>query len=161
MIIMPKDIEQLLNQIGAWKFHQNKFTYKKTVLIKQTNMLGNTYFSNYIDWMGEARERLFLMHPAAGAFLKKYMNIFMITHTLHHRFLENSFFGDEIRIEVTTKDILDYSLIIVFRYFNESNEKLIGEGWQKVCFWDQQTDKPCKVPQILLDLAKPLCEKGT
>lgn len=156
---MAEDTKQLLNQIGSWKFPEKKFVYRKTVLIKQTNMLGNTYFSNYIDWMGEAREKLFLIHPAAGIFLRENMNIFMITHTLHHRFLENSFFGDQIRIEVTTKDILDYSLIIIFRYFNEANGKLIGDGWQKVCFWDKQTDKPCKVPQIMLDLAWPLHEK--
>jgi len=158
---MTEDNEQLLSQIGTWTFPQKKFIYKKKVLIKQTNLLGNTYFSNYIDWMGEAREELFLIHPAARAFLEKHMNIFMITHTLHHRFLESSFFGDQIRIEVTTKDILDYSLIIVFRYLNEANEKLIGDGWQKICFWDRQTDKPCKVPLIFLDLAKPLCEEGT
>lgn len=157
---MVENAEQLLNQIGTWKFPGEKFIYKKTVFIKPTNMLGNTYFSNYIDWMGEAREKLFLTHPAAGPFLKKNMNISMITHTLHHRFLENSFFGDEIRIEVTTKDILDYSLIIVFRYFNETSKKLIGDGWQKVCFWDQQANKPCKVPQLFLDLAYPLKEKA-
>lgn len=156
---MGKNAESLLDQIGVWKFPDKKFIYRKTVLIKQTNMLGNTYFSNYIDWMGEAREQLFLLHPAASAFMRENNNIFMITHTLHHEFLDNSFFGDQIRIEMTAKDMLDYSLILVFRYLNEANEKLIGEGWQKVCFWNKQTNKPCKVPQILLDLAKPLCEK--
>ena len=155
---MAKVTSELLNQIGNWKFPGKKFIYKKAVLIKQTNMLGNTYFSNYIEWMGEARESLFLTHPAASIFLSENANISMITQIVHHRFLENSFFGDQIRIEVTTKDILDHSLILVFRYFNEANEKLIGDGWQKVCFWDKETNKPCKMPQILLDLAIPLKE---
>lgn len=150
---------QALSHIETWKFPEKKFVFRKTILIKQTNMLGNTYFSNYIDWMGEAREKLFLMHPSAKVFLQENTNIVMVTHTLHYQFKDNSFFGDEIRIEVNTKDILDYSLVIVFRYFNESNEKLIGEGWQKICFWDKKTNKPCKIPQIFLDLAIPLKER--
>src|SRR3989338_8399696 len=104
MILMGKDTKSQLSQIGVWKFPGKKFCYQKTVLLKQTNMLGNTYFSNYIDWMGEAREQLFLMHPSAAPFLSENANIFMITHTLHHRFIDNAFFGDQIRIELTTKD---------------------------------------------------------
>lgn len=153
---MIKGAEPSLNQIGKWKFPDKKFVYRKTVLIKQTNMLGNTYFSNYIEWMGEAREGLFLMHPAARVFLIENAHISMITQVLHHRFLENSYFGDQIRIEVTTRDILDFSLILVFRYFGETSGTLVGEGWQKICFLDNQAGKPCKVPQIFLDLAEPL-----
>ena len=155
---MIKDVQASLNQIGKWKFPEKKFNYSRTIFIKQTNMLGNAYFSNYIEWTGEARESLFLMHPAARIFLTENPHISMITQALHHRFLENLFFGDSIRIEVTTRDILDHSLILVFRYFDETSGKLIGEGWQKICFWDKKIDKPCKMPQIFLDLAIPLKE---
>ena len=142
--------------IGKWKFPQKKFSCEKCITFKQTNVMGNTYFSNYVEWQGEAREKLFLSHPSAGAFLLANPNIFLITHSLYHKYISHSFFGDQLRIEVTSKDILDYSLVMVFEYWNVRTEKLIGEGWQKVCFWDRGVNKPCKVPQIFLDLASPL-----
>jgi len=155
---MERIIDQDLPNVGDWKYPNSKYEYTKTILFKQTNMLGNTYFSNYVEWMGEAREQFFLTHPDAGAFLKKYSNIVLITQELHHKFLGNTYFGDMLRIELTSKNILDYSLVIVFRYIRLVDEKIIGEGWQKVCFADSVTNKPCRVPQLFLDLAGPIRE---
>lgn len=150
---MLADNQKFLAQIGKWKYPEKKFAVEKVVLFKQTNVIGNTYFSNYIEWQGEVRERFFLSHPAAPMFLQANPNIMLITHSLSHRFINNSFFGDVIRIELTTKNILEYSVVMIFRYFNAQTNKLIGEGWQKVCFMDRNQNIPCKVPQIFLDLA--------
>lgn len=155
---MQAPVEIALGEIGKWRFPGKKFIYEKAVLIKQTNLLGNTYFSNFIEWQGEARERLFLTHPASLAFLQRYPNILLVTHTLHQRFLSNAYFGDTIRIEVTSKEILDYSLKVIFRYYNQADGALIGEGWQKICFFDKEQKQPCKVPQLFLDLALPIEE---
>lgn len=156
---MSKNQSKALDIIGKWKYPGKKFICEKTVLIKQTNLLGNTYFSNYIEWDGEAREKFFLSHPAALEFLKTNSNIAMITHSLFHRFFANAYFGDHIRIELTTKDILDYSLVIIFRHFRIGTNLLIGEGWQKICFMDNNTDKPCPLPRIILDLAESIKEE--
>ena len=158
LVAVKQEIESPLNQIGRWRFPDKKFIYEKTVLIKQTNLLGNTYFSNFIEWQGEAREKLFLTHPAALAFIKEYPNILLVTHTLHHRFLSNAYLGDTIRIELTTGDIMDHSFKIMFRYYSSSDGVLIGEGWQKICFLDTNVNRPCKTPQIFLDLALPIQE---
>lgn len=147
-----------LDQVGKWRYPEKKFVYEKTVLIKQTNVMGNTYFSNFVEWQGEAREKLFLSHPAALTFLKENPHIVLVTHTLHHRFLANAYFGDTIRIELTTRDILDYSLRIVFRFYHSATNVFIGEGWQKICFVDARHNQPCKIPQIFLDLAVSIQE---
>ena len=155
---MPKNQSDTLGIIGKWKYPEDKFIYEKVVLIKQTNVLGNTYFANYIEWEGEARENFFLTHPAALEFLKTNSNVVMITHSLFHRFFANTYFGDHVRIEVTTRDILDYSLVLVFRHYKVDPDLLIGEGWQKVCFMDNGTDKLCPLPRIILDLAESIKE---
>lgn len=147
-----------VKNIGKWKFPDKKFVYEKTVLLKQTNLMGNTYFSNYIEWQGEAREKLLLSHPAAREFLKENPSLKLITHSLFHRFVQDAFFGSSIKIEVTAKEILDYSLVIVFRYFDRERNSLIGEGWQKICFSDIHLNQICPVPQIILDLAQPIRE---
>lgn len=148
-----------LDLIGKWKFPEAKFSYEKMITFKQTNVMGNTYFSNYVEWQGEAREQFLLCHPATNAFLSSNSHIFLVTHSLGHRFIANTYFGDRISIEITSKNILDYSLIMVFRYRGISAENLVGEGWQKICFWDRKLNKPCRVPQIFLDLAAPVQEK--
>jgi enediyne biosynthesis thioesterase len=147
-----------LGHIGTWCLPGKKFLYEKTVLVKQTNLFGNAYFSNFVEWQGEAREKLFLSHPASLEFLRVNRNVLLVTHTVHHRFLSHAFFGDTIRIELTTRDIMDYTLTLVFRYYNGANNELIGEGWQKICFFDTDCNQPCKVPQIFLDLAVPIRE---
>ena len=146
-------------QIGKFRFPKNKFVFEKQVLIKQTNVLGNTYFANYIEWEGEAREKFFLSHPEATEFLKAHSNILMVTHSLFHRFHSNSYFGDVVRIELTTRNILDYSLVIVFRHSKHVKNILVGEGWQKICFFDKTANRPCPIPRIFLDLAESVKEE--
>src|SRR3989338_6102491 len=102
------------NAIGKWRYPERKYVYEKTVLIKQTNIFGNTYFSNYIEWQGEAREKFFLSHPAAAAFLKGNPDLILITHSLFHRLVENTFFGEKICIEITTREIQKYSFQLIF-----------------------------------------------
>ena len=156
---MSKEQTQFGKLIGHWRYSSKKFIYEKQVLIKQTNVIGNTYFANYIEWEGEAREKFFLAHPAAPEFLKSNPNILLVTHSLFHRFVENTFFGDRVRVELTCKEILDYSVAIIFRHFELGKNLLEGEGWQKLCFFDNVTNRPCRIPQIFVDLAKSVEEE--
>ena len=155
---MSKVMVNTLTVIGKWKYPGDKFLYEKEILVKQTNLMGNTYFVNYIEWQGEAREKFLLQHPAAMEFLQQNTNVLLITYCLYHHFIENTFFGDRIRIEVTTRNIEKYDFVIVFRYFNVRSNTIIGEGWQKICFSDRNTSTLCPVPQLFLDLAEPVCE---
>ncbi len=147
-----------LEQIGVWKFQGPKFILEKDILLRQTNAIGNTYFSEYIEWQGEAREQLLFAHPATREYLKQNANIKLVTHSLFHRFLVDSSLGDRIRIEVTTREIHDYSLVLVFRYYDLKKNMQIGEGWQKICYSDKNTKNLCRIPQLILDLTEPLRE---
>lgn len=142
--------------IGKWKYPNSKFAYEKEILIRHTNLLGNTYFANYIDWQGEAREKFFLVHPAAKEFMSQNPHILMITYCLYHRFIESTFLGDKVMIEVNSRDIQKHSAILVFRYYHFQTRKLIGDGWQKICFSDNKINQICPVPQIFLDLLEPV-----
>jgi enediyne core biosynthesis thioesterase len=147
-----------LDEIGKWKFPEDRFVYERTILFKQTNALGNTYFANYFEWQGEAREKLLLEHPAARHFMQANPHIALITYAAYHKFSENTYFGDRVRIEVNSRDVEKNSVYLVFRYFNAETNKLIGEGWQKICFSDVKKNQLCSVPQIILDLLEPIKE---
>ena len=142
-----------------WRFPANKFIYEKRIFLKHTNMEGNTYYDNYITWQGEAREALLLAHPKVGEFLKPENFVKMITHSIHQRYIQDTFFGDSVRIEVTSRDIKHCSFALVYRYYKQTDE-LIGEGWQKICFADLKSGKICRIPEAILDLIEPIEEKS-
>jgi len=120
---------------------------------------GNTYYDNYVAWHGEAREALLLTHPNVRDFLKSKTPVKMITHSLHQRYIRDTFFGDIVRIEVTSREIKQCSFVMVFRYYNKRTNTLIGEGWQKICFANPITGKICRVPKLILDLIEPIEER--
>lgn len=142
--------------IGKWKFPDRKFVFEKLVLLKNTNIMGNTYYDNYVTWQGEGRERLLLSHPSVQEFLENSKHIKMITHSIYHRFITETTFGDLVRCEVTSREIKQCSTIMVFRFFNVKNNAILGEGWQRVCFMDLRMNKLCPVPQLILDLIEPI-----
>jgi acyl-CoA thioesterase FadM len=156
----PKSTEVISSElIGKWKFPHRQFAFEKLVTLKNTNVTGNTYYDNYLSWQGEARERLLLCHPAVGEWLKQNQHLKMITHTVYHRFIAESFFGDEVRIEAVAGDIKKCSFVMCFEYFNVRTKTKLGEGWQRICFFDLHAGKPCLIPQLILDLIEPIFEK--
>lgn len=152
----PPEKESL---IGRWKFPSSKFVMEKTILLKNTNLMGNTYYDNYITWQGEARESLLLSHPNVKAFLQAAQSLKMVTHSVYQRFFAETTFGDTVRIEATSREVKRCSFILVFRYFDKATGMALGEGWQKICFVDMKTGKLCQTPQLILDLIEPLQEK--
>lgn len=154
-------IEEALKEIGVYRFSGKQFTYFKDVLFKQTNVVGNTYFANYVEWQGEAREKFFLEHPSARAFLVANPHIILITYATYHRFLGSTYFGDRVRIEVTSGDITKHSFRLFFTYFRDSSGEKVGEGWQKVCFQDARNNQISPVPTIFLDLIEPVQKIGS
>lgn len=147
--------------VGKWKFPNKKFISEKIVLLKETNLMGNTYFANYVFWQGEAREKLLLCHPCVGEWMENNKHIKMITHSTYHRFLSETTFGDVVRIEFTTREIKKCSFIAIFRFFNAKTNLILGEGWQRICFSDVHTGKLCPIPQLTLDLIEPIKEDQT
>ena len=147
--------------IGKWKYPGKNFTFEKPILLKETNIMGNTYYDNYLTWQGEARERLLLSHPAIADWLQDNRHLKMITHSIYHRFLTETTFGDLVRVEAITREIKQCSFIMVFRFLNAKTSAVLGEGWQRICFHDLNTRKLCHVPQLILDLIEPIKEDET
>ena len=147
-----------LQQADEGAAAQHSFKFIKSVLLKHTNFMRNAYFSNYVEWQGDTRESFFLAQPQAVAFMKANPHIAMVTHSLGHRFIMDTYYGDQIQIGMTTKDILDYSVILLFKYHHLENQNLIGEGWQKICFRDTLREELCRIPPILVELAKTIHE---
>ncbi|MCX5696394.1 MAG: response regulator [Candidatus Omnitrophica bacterium] len=129
------------------------FSIEKTVFLRDTNIMGNTYFANYIMWQGEAREACLMTHPNFAEEMQKNQHIKMITHSLYHRFVQETTFGDRVEIRVSTREIKHCSFVLVFRYYNKLTEAFLGEGWQRLTFADIRTGSLTAIPTFIHELA--------
>lgn len=141
--------------MNRWQYPKKEFVYVKRVLIKQTNAFGNVYFSNYLEWQGEARESLLLEHPNYKELFSQSNNLLMITHSIYNRFIKSAFFGMHINMHITSSLIQKYSFVLNFHFFDSKNE-LISAGWQKICFFDNSKNVFIPIPDIVLDLVEPI-----
>jgi CheY-like chemotaxis protein len=62
------------------------FHFEKVILLKDTNLTGNTYFSNFALWQGELRELILISHPRFKEEMAKIPHVKMTTHSIYHRF---------------------------------------------------------------------------
>lgn len=149
---LPK-IEKMAVKDTLINFPGGYFSIQKTVFLKETNLMGNTYFANYIIWQGETREAILMTHPNFAEEMQKNQHIKMITHSLYHRFIQETTFGDVVEIKLTTREIKHCSLVLVFRYYNKRSGAFLGEGWQRLTFADLRTGNLTAIPTFIRDLA--------
>jgi len=136
----------------------NEFTFEHTVFLNETNaMAGVVYFSNFVKWQGMARESILRQHPKFKEIMSR--PIEMITRSCSVNFLDHLYFGDEVLIKVSTKQVLPASFVMVFHYLNKTTNKLVAIGEQKIAFADLQTRQLCMVPDEICELAKSVESK--
>jgi len=151
-IELPK-AEKVTPKRTIINFPDNCFVMEKTVLLRDTNLMGNTYFANYIMWQGEIREAILMTHPNFAEEMQKNKHIKMITHSLYHRFVQESTFCDIVQIKMTTREIKHCSFVLVFRYYNKISGTFLGEGWQRLTFADLRTGNLTAIPSFIRELA--------
>lgn len=137
-------------------FPNKYFSIEKTVFLEQTNIMGNTYFANYVLWQGEARESLLLSHPNFSEEMQKCQNIRMITHSVYHRFIEETTFGDIVEIRIMAREVKHCSFVLVFQFYNKRKKSFIGEGWQRITFINLQNGNFCIIPFFMRELLLPI-----
>lgn len=149
---MPK-IAEIKPEKSLVQLPNKYFSIEKTVFLRDTNIMGNTYFANYILWQGEAREACLMTHPNFAEEMQKNQHIKMITHSLYHRFIQETTFGDVVQIKMTTREIKHCSFVLVLRYFNKKTGAFLGEGWQRLTFADLKTASLTAIPGFIRELA--------
>jgi CheY-like chemotaxis protein len=141
------------------QFPKGYFSIEKTVFLRDTNIMGNTYFANYIMWQGEAREACLMMHPNFVEEMQKNQHIKMITHSLYHCFVQETTFGERLEIRLSTREIKHCSFVLVFRYYNKLTGAFLGEGWQRLTFADMRTGSLTAIPNFIHELAVAIKEE--
>jgi len=152
-------VSEGVEKVSPIIFPKEYFSIQKTVFLEQTNIMGNTYFANYVLWQGEAREALLLSHPNFQEEMQKNQHIRMITHSAYHKFIQETTFGDLVEIRVLSREIKRCSFVLVFQFYNVRTGTYIGEGWQRITFIDLRNSNLCSIPIFMKDLLFPIQKK--
>lgn len=139
------------NQIQALKVYgaDRVFKVEIVVTLKNTNVFGNVYFSNFIEYQGIVREK-FLMATVPD--LHKLManrSIRLVTVDTYNRFVSNAYFGDTLVVELTTSEIKAATCRLDIIFKNKETGALVGEGYQRVCMVSEK-GRVMRIPENFL-----------
>lgn len=109
------------------------FEHRHIVSFRDTNLVGNVYFSNFIDWQGRCRE-MFLKEHVPTVMSDLADGLLLVTKGTRCDYFDELHALDEVLIRMTPKDLGPSRLTMSFDYFRVSgdDEQLIARGEQQV-----------------------------
>jgi enediyne polyketide synthase len=134
------------------------YSYRHIVGFRDTNLVGNVYFVNHLEWQGRCRE-MFLRDKAPGVLSELADGLALVTTRCSCDYLAELTAFDEVRLEMRLKAITDNRIAFAFEYWRggESGGELVATGEQEVaCMRTINGRKvPSAVPAALLSALRP------
>ncbi len=142
----------LENQFHALEAYGDKrvFTTEIQITLKDTNVFGNVYFSNFIEYQGVIREKFLLATVPDLHELLAQSRIRLVTVDTYNRFITNAYFGDALLAELTASEINGATCKLNISFKNKTSGELVGRGYQRFCVVSAE-GKVIRIPEVLLN----------
>jgi enediyne core biosynthesis thioesterase len=130
------------------------YEYRHVVVLEETNLLGNVYFSHYLRWQGHCRE-LFLHELAREVFtdLDRDRDALVTLRCSCNYLAELSAF-DEVAVRMHLGEVAQNRLTLIFDYvrIDGGGEELVARGEQQLAWLRREGDRfePQAVPEPLI-----------
>ena len=120
------------------------FSYRHRVTFAETNVVGNVYFSHYLDWQGRCRESFLFEHTpnVCQDILKG--TLVLVTVSCAMDYFEECYAGDDVVIEMSPGGIVSSRARMCFRYRSRGLD--IARGEQTVACMSRGPDGLVPVP---------------
>ncbi len=138
---------QALRHFGA----DRVFKTEITVTLKDTNVFGNVYFSNYIEYQGVVREKFLLATLPEIHDMLSGTRITLATIETYHHYISSVYFGDTLVAELTTSDINGASCRLNIQFKDKASGKMVGKGYQRFCVMSSQ-GRVVRIPDKLMEI---------
>ncbi len=124
----------------------------------ETDQMGYAYYGNYATYYEVARVETL---RALGLPYKSMEEegVMMPVLENHSKYIAPARYDDEITIRVFIKELPNVKIKFAYEFYNESGQ-LIHTGETLLIFMKNNTRKPCKVPENMLEKLKPFFEKA-
>jgi len=144
--------------VGTRQTAAPAYSYRHVVGFGDTNLVGNVYFVNHLEWQGRCRE-MFLRDKAPTVLGELANGLALVTTRCSCDYLAELAAFDEVRLDMRLKTITDNRIAFAFEYWrcNEGTEELVATGEQEVaCLRTVGSRKmPSDVPAVLLAGLRP------
>ena len=140
------------------------FEYRHTVGFEDTNIVGNVYYTHYLQWQGRCRE-MFLKQHAPEILAELQGDLKLYTLKVDCEFFAEVTAFDEIAIRMHLIDIAQTQLEFGFDYVRigpEGDEALVARGRQRVACMrgPNNATEPIRVPESLSRALAPYLLAG-
>ncbi|MEA2128473.1 MAG: enediyne core biosynthesis thioesterase [Solirubrobacteraceae bacterium] len=130
------------------------YEYRHTVMLEETNLLGNVYFSHYARWQGHCRE-LFLREFAPEVLLDLDPDRdALVTTRCACTYLAELVAFDQVSVRMGLGDVALNRLDLHFEYVRVAPgpEELVARGEQQLAWLQRDGERfvPRRVPESLL-----------
>ncbi|OLE25263.1 MAG: 4-hydroxybenzoyl-CoA thioesterase [Catenulispora sp. 13_1_20CM_3_70_7] len=134
------------------------YDHRHRVMLEETNLLGNVYFSNYFLWQGHCREA-FLLDHAPGVMRALRGDFAMITTDSSCDFFAELFAGDTVEVRMALAEQSATKVTMRFDYYRIQGAapQLVARGRQGIACTrriDGGTE-PVDVPAELREALRP------
>lgn len=132
--------------------------YRHLVMLEETNLVGNVYFSNYFLWQGHCRER-FLMERAPGVMRALREDFVMVTVSSRCDFLSELYATDEVEVRMALggRDANRVTMLFDYYRLQGTTAQLVAKGEQTIACMRRTADGvvPLEVPEELASALRP------
>jgi enediyne biosynthesis thioesterase len=128
------------------------YEYRHVVCFHETNLVGNVYYTNHLEWQGRCRE-LFLREHAPDVIEELKHSLSLATVSCSCEYFAELLVFDEVILRMKLAELVQNRIRLAFEYWrrNRAGEELVARGEQQVACMRRDGEKlaPTPVPQSL------------
>ncbi len=137
------------------------YEYHHIVGFAETNLLGNVYYTHYLEWQGRCRE-MFLRDRAPEVLEALAGDLRLVTVRCSCDYFEELWGMDEVLLRMRLEELTQNRIKMEFEYYRckDGAEQLVAKGEQQVACMRAEGDGivPTPVPDALRDALRPFSE---
>ena len=134
------------------------YEYRHIVTFGETNIVGNVYYTHFLEWQGQCRE-LFLRDHAPEVLQELAKDLRLVTVRCSCEFFEELFGFDEVVLRMRLAAFVQNRVRMDFEYFRRQNgaEQLVARGEQEVACMRMRDGRmlPAPIPDAFREALRP------
>ncbi|TRT76761.1 MAG: acyl-CoA thioesterase [Microcystis aeruginosa Ma_AC_P_19900807_S299] len=128
------------------------YEYHHIVSFQETNLVGNVYYANYVQWQGRCRE-MFLKDNAPDIITELCQGLALVTVRVSCEYLSELFAFDNVIIRMRLGEIKQNRITMLFEYWRvtDEGEELVAKGEQQTACMRREDGetRPTPIPAQL------------
>jgi enediyne biosynthesis thioesterase len=128
------------------------YEYPHIVSFQETNLVGNVYYTNHLEWQGRCRE-LFLRQYAPDLIAELGRSLCLATVRCSCEYFAELAVFDEVTVHMRLAELVQNRITLAFEYWRKKagGDELVARGEQQIACMTREGERlvPAPVPASL------------